>query len=227
MTKQQLCKGLIVLGIATVSIVGCHLFEEQQHIPTAPIEAASEQYSNFFTMRHTVSPVFEWDPGHDVFCVNVPKRGEYRLTYETNWGVFNIVFRAIRPTYMYVGLLEDDVVKAIALEDGTIPENAEPVADDDSVIRFATPASPVKWETVFASGKSLPIPQGTAECRVIISTKNALAFQAAQATPSKISQRDASKKTFNEPNAEEKARRQAERLYKRDARRQARQTNQQ
>ncbi|GAK51792.1 hypothetical protein U14_03038 [Candidatus Moduliflexus flocculans] len=213
MKKQRFFRGLIVLGLAAAGMVGCHLFEDQSHLPTAPIEATSDQYSNFFAMRHTVSPIFEWDPGHDVFCVNVPKRGEYRLTYETNWGVFNIVFRAIRPTYMYIGLLENDVVKAIALENGTIPADAAPVADDDSVIRFATPASPISWQTVFVSGNSLPVPQGTAECRVITSTKNALSFQAAQPTP---------QKTSPFADAEKKAR-QAARINRRNARRQARQ----
>ena len=223
MKRQRFSMGLIVLGLAVVGMVGCHLFEEQSHLPTAPIEAASDQYSNFFAMRYTVSPIFEWNPGHDVFCVNVPKRGEYRLTYETKWGVFNIVFRAIRPTYMYIGLLEDDVVKAIALEDGAIPENAAPVADDDSVIRFATPASPVEWKTIFASGNSLPIPQGTAECRVITSTKNALSFQAAQPTTQKTSQHDAQMKRIAANSTPERTARQAARISRRNARRQARQ----
>lgn len=224
MNRPQLYKGLIALSLAAIGMVGCHLFEEQANIPTAPIEAASDQYSNFFAMRHIVSPIFEWNPAHDVFCVNVPKRGDYRLTYETNWGVFNIVFRAIRPTYMYIGLLEDDVVKAIALENGTIPENAAPVADDDSVIRFATPASPVFWKTVFISGDSLPIPQGTAECRIITSTKNALSFQAAQPTTQKTSSHDAQMKRIAANSTPERKARQAARINRRNARRQARQT---
>ena len=177
MKRTRMMAGLVVSGMLAIGLIGCHFWKENAQAPTAPVETISARdMANFYTSRD-VSAAFEWnhrEDGRDVFCVNIPQIGEYVLSYTTLLGTFHIVFRADQPAYLYIGILENDVVSAVTLERGVISETAVPLLVDQDVTRYATPHIPeVVWTSVFTPEQPINLPEGQGECRMMVNTKKA------------------------------------------------------
>ena len=177
MKRTRMMAGLVVSGILAIVLLGCFFLKENVQLPTAPVETISARdMANFYTSRD-VSAAFEWNRGEhgsEVFCVNIPQIGEYALSYTTLYGTFHIVFRANLPAYLYIGLLENDVVSAVTLQRGMISETAAPLLVDQDVTRYATPHIPeVVWTSVFTPEQPINLPEGQGECRVMVNTKKA------------------------------------------------------
>jgi len=176
---------LALAGMIAVSVMSCNVWEHEKRSPTSPMDGSAEQYGQFFATG-SATAVFEWnyEDGAGVFCVSFPEAGDFLLTYWTNSGAFNIVLRALKPTYTYIGLMPGDQVMDVKIERGTVVENATPLSEDGDVLRYATPSVPtVWWGSVFAVDSEVPLRRGSGECHLIIATKKTLNLPAFTVAP--------------------------------------------
>ena len=173
-TQLMIC---LIAGLAVSALISCNLLNDRRQHPTVPGSYDSTTAANFFATG-SQSSQFEWSPGNEVFCVNLPVPGEYHVAYQTNYGTFHIVLRAEQAARLYIGLHPDDEVSAIELSDGSIPADAPIVAEDSNVLRFATPDDPTPWKDVFTMSTDIPLEKTDTPCVVgggVISAKNAIA----------------------------------------------------
>jgi hypothetical protein len=95
--------------------------------------------------------------GTDYFQIEVPT-GDYLLTYTTNSGTYNMVFRATATTPVAVWLKKNDRVEQVVLWEGTITAQ-QPLSTKGAIAYFVKPWSQIPWNTVFAKHPDkTPIP---------------------------------------------------------------------
>jgi hypothetical protein len=107
----------------TVSFFGCEFWENKNGTsPTSPSVKNPEQFASFYVGRGISDQIGVYK-GTEFFQINVPT-GDYLLTYTTNLGTFEIVFRATKSALLNIGLQPGDEVQEVSLQKGTIDDTA-------------------------------------------------------------------------------------------------------
>jgi hypothetical protein len=135
MKQFQKVQWIVLVAILVMGIAGCGFLGDDNN-PTAPGGLPS-QHANFF-VSGGIFPEIGIYSGNEFFMVNV-LMGDWLLMYTTNWGTFNIVFRATEATLLTVGLVPDDEVEEASIQKGTIADTAEAVQEDGAVTLFSLP----------------------------------------------------------------------------------------
>lgn len=123
---------LVIMGLA-----GCSFFESDHDSPTAPVPGSAEQLLNF-SAGQSEGNAFGVYKRPDAFAINVPA-GSYQLNYTTRIGTFHVVFQAFDATLIAIGLQPGDDVMEASIQQGTIPDGAQPIESTALVATFFLP----------------------------------------------------------------------------------------
>ncbi len=158
---------------------GCKQIDLTDNDLTAPASRYVDSSSNFVAYEYPSSR-FAWNEGSGVLCVDIPKAGDYLLTYMTKApqehqqltntpsDPFTIVFRASAPAQLRVNYSSGEILSAFTLQQGSVKGHAIGLYDDGPVIRYASPSIPtIFWTDVFILSPNtppLPVVQGQFAC---------------------------------------------------------------
>ena len=92
----------------------------------------------------------EGDVGNEMFVIQAPA-GDYLIRSWTDFGIYEIVFRATETSLIYVGLNEGDQVKTAVIFPGTIFNESGDTWIDGTVTLFSWPGSEKYWWEVFST----------------------------------------------------------------------------
>jgi len=123
---------LIVLGNES-----CNTQKDISFNPTTPGNA--EEPMNFYANRG-IHEQFGIYNGHEFFAVNIPMPGDYKLTYTTMLGTFDLYLRVLEKALVFVGLQPDDIAQTVMLAKGTITESSSL-----AMVSAAVSYGPVLW----------------------------------------------------------------------------------
>lgn len=152
----------MLLVIVLMFIGGCTFFERDN--PSAPASPAaqglffatvpSDLLANFVVAQSNSDhfQVFSNSPG--TFQINLPKAGDFLLTYITEAGTWHLVFRATDKALVTIGIGYNDTFQGAALQEGRIRSGASPYMRSGPVSLYNWPAEP--WERIFTLAGGSP-----------------------------------------------------------------------
>ncbi len=130
----------VTIFLFTMSFFGCEFWGDKSgNSSTAPSVKNAEQIVNCYVSRGISDQIGVYK-GTGFFQLNVPA-GDYLLTYTTNLGTFEIVFRATTTALLNIGIQPGDELQEAYLQKGTIVDTAGEVGTFGPVIVYAQPGS--------------------------------------------------------------------------------------
>ncbi len=113
-----------ILFLVLLILIGSESCNNKKGVSLNPTMPGNvEQLTNFYANRGILDQ-FGIHNGHEFFAVNIPMSGDYKLTYTTMWGTFDLYLRVLEKALVFVGLQPDDTAQTAMLAKGTITESA-------------------------------------------------------------------------------------------------------
>jgi lysophospholipase L1-like esterase len=108
---------IVLVTILSIGVIRC----SEDNSPTAP--KIPDQLRDF-TVEAATSEEFKAYKGYELFQVNIPIAGDYRLQYTSFLGTYEIIFRLTEPSLLTAVLQEGDAVYELLLQKGTITDSS-------------------------------------------------------------------------------------------------------